>query len=115
MSYLPELEDCLSRSPMRARVTSTSRQFPPAAWDPGLPLARLLAAEPPCARDSYPDGWFDSHGADTQVYRLICRRCPVQQACLDYALADRELVGIWGGTTTAERQKMRQLRKAVPA
>jgi hypothetical protein len=28
--------------------------------------------------------------------------------CLDYALADRTLVGVWGGTTDAESRQMRR-------
>jgi WhiB family redox-sensing transcriptional regulator len=45
---------------------------------------------------------------------LICQGCPVKRKCLDYALDwDREhpdyyerIVGVWGGTTEAERRKM---------
>ncbi len=38
----------------------------------------------------------------------ICRRCPVRQACLAEALARPELLGIWGGTTEADRVRLRQ-------
>jgi WhiB family transcriptional regulator, redox-sensing transcriptional regulator len=44
--------------------------------------------------------------------RAICRRCPVQGECLQSALADRELVGVWGGTTERERRAMRRRRVA---
>jgi WhiB family redox-sensing transcriptional regulator len=41
--------------------------------------------------------------------RAICRACPVQQACLEYALAVQEPHGIWGGLNELERR--RTLRK----
>jgi len=36
----------------------------------------------------------------------FCAGCPVRQECLDLAMADDELVGVWGGTTGAERRQM---------
>ncbi len=46
--------------------------------------------------------------------RAICARCSCRAECLAYALADLDLLGIWAGTTTAERRKMRK-RKADAA
>jgi hypothetical protein len=31
----------------------------------------------------------------------------VRQECLDFALADDSLTGLWGGTTDTERQQIR--------
>ena len=42
--------------------------------------------------------------------RGLCGRCPVRQKCLEAALADPDLQGLWGGTNDQER---RQLRRAV--
>jgi WhiB family redox-sensing transcriptional regulator len=42
----------------------------------------------------------------------ICEGCPVRQECLETALADRNLFGVWGGTTQAERRRMHRLRVA---
>lgn len=36
----------------------------------------------------------------------ICARCPVRRDCLEYALRNRVL-GIWGGTTTHDRDRLR--------
>jgi len=33
----------------------------------------------------------------------VCKRCPVQNECLDYAIRNRERQGIWGGLNEAER------------
>jgi WhiB family redox-sensing transcriptional regulator len=35
--------------------------------------------------------------------KTVCRRCPVTEACLDYANAAGERYGIWGGKTPRER------------
>lgn len=37
----------------------------------------------------------------------ICERCPVQDACLAYALGNADDWGVWGGTTGPERRRMR--------
>jgi WhiB family redox-sensing transcriptional regulator len=45
----------------------------------------------------------------------ICAVCPVKDDCLDYALRNPSLDGIWGGTSEEERRKMRrQRRRPVP-
>src|SRR5512133_461194 len=44
----------------------------------------------------------------TRRAKAVCRVCPAVDACLAYALADRELDGVWGGTTKPERQRMRR-------
>jgi WhiB family redox-sensing transcriptional regulator len=43
----------------------------------------------------------------------LCGVCVVRRECLEMALADDELVGLWGGTTGAERKKMRASRGAA--
>lgn len=40
--------------------------------------------------------------------KAICSRCLCRAECLDYALADDSLLGIWAGTTTAERRALRR-------
>lgn len=41
--------------------------------------------------------------------KAVCRRCPVVDACLAWAL-DNHVEGVWGGTTNEERAKMRSPR-----
>ena len=43
----------------------------------------------------------------------VCSNCPVKTPCLEYSLSNN-LVGIWGFTTNAERQKIKTGRKAKP-
>jgi WhiB family redox-sensing transcriptional regulator len=38
----------------------------------------------------------------------LCRDCPVRQECLEAALADPDLQGLWGGTTERERREIRR-------
>ncbi len=56
-------------------------------------------------------GFVKSTGGAYGVTRRECARCPVRQECLDFALADESIVGLWGGTSDAERRELR--RRAV--
>lgn len=40
--------------------------------------------------------------------RAICGRCLCRAECLDYAMADPSLLGVWGGTTSAGRRELRR-------
>ena len=42
----------------------------------------------------------------------ICEGCSVRKECLQTALADRRLMGVWGGTTEAQRARIRRRRVA---
>lgn len=44
--------------------------------------------------------------------KSICARCPVVDACLDYAMACHIDDGVWGGTTEVERRRLRRRRNA---
>lgn len=51
---------------------------------------------------------------EADVAKAICATCPVQEACLEYALANRERDGVWGGTTGKERRRIiRQRRRTA--
>ncbi|MES8969273.1 WhiB family transcriptional regulator, partial [Cutibacterium acnes] len=38
----------------------------------------------------------------------ICESCEVRQECLEYALANDERFGIWGGLSEMERRRLRK-------
>jgi hypothetical protein len=69
---------------------------------------------PPC-QTSDAEAWFpESHQArdyPLRTAKTLCRTCPVQKECLIYALASNEQYGVWGGMTTAERQKLISSRR----
>lgn len=64
----------------------------------------------PCTRTD-PDVFFPSPGGDPRPAKRICGSCPdlVRRACLRYALTE-DMPGVWGGTTRAERARMRHER-----
>ncbi len=42
--------------------------------------------------------------AGNQVYGAVCSTCKDQPECLDYAQADSDAAGFWGGTSERERR-----------
>lgn len=40
-----------------------------------------------------------------------CNQCPVQEACLEYAILNKIEHGIWGGTTFTERRRLIRVRQ----
>ena len=38
--------------------------------------------------------------------KSVCTRCPVRAECLDFALATRQVHGVWGGTSEDERRQI---------
>jgi Transcription factor WhiB len=40
-----------------------------------------------------------------RVAKAICAACPVRQPCALYALVHRELHGVWGGLSEADRRR----------
>lgn len=59
--------------------------------------------------------FFVEHGQGKDVKHAIaiCRRCPVREDCLEYALANGERFGVWGGLTVNQREKVRDDRRAA--
>ena len=60
------------------------------------------------ARCAEVDGeiFFPEKGGSTQAGKKVCRGCEVRAECLDYALGNRELHGIWGGMSDRERRRL---------
>ncbi|MFC3386870.1 WhiB family transcriptional regulator [Couchioplanes caeruleus subsp. azureus] len=79
-------------------------------------MARLLTTAPGsydwrddalCAQ-SDPEAFYPDKGGSTGPARKICGRCPVREACLQYALAHDERFGIWGGLSDRERRRLKK-------
>lgn len=64
-------------------------------------------------RDSDPELFFPGHGEDTRPAKEVCRTCPVSEACLEYALANGERHGVWGGCSERERDRIRRKRSTA--
>jgi WhiB family redox-sensing transcriptional regulator len=56
-----------------------------------------------------PELFFPKQGSiyESIVAKRMCRKCPIIKKCLDYALKDPEIKGIWGGTSEQQRYKLR--------
>ncbi len=57
-----------------------------------------------------PDLFFPERGASTREAKEVCRGCVVREECLEYALANGEKFGIWGGLSERERRRIRRAR-----
>jgi WhiB family transcriptional regulator, redox-sensing transcriptional regulator len=57
-----------------------------------------------------PDLFFPERGASTKEAKEVCRGCVVREECLEYALANGEKFGIWGGMSERERRRVRRAR-----
>lgn len=65
-----------------------------------------------------PDLFFPERGASTKEAKAVCQGCEVRGDCLEYALANGEQFGIWGGLSKRERLKIirqRALARAAAA
>lgn len=83
---------------------------------PSTPYPPVTGNEP-CKRQD-PERWFpgDEEGVTAEYAKNQCDTCPIKDACLAYALADPDMSGIWGGSTTKQRARLRGGRpEPVPA
>jgi WhiB family redox-sensing transcriptional regulator len=76
----------------------------------------------PCA-ESDPDAFFPEDRPEGNFMpnrlaypmereaKMTCLECPYKLRCLEYALKNEDLQGIWGGFTESERRK---LRRGIP-
>lgn len=61
-------------------------------------------------RSNDPELFFPIGPYDTDRIRratAVCRRCPVIDPCLAWALRTGQDSGVWGGRTAEERRRMR--------
>lgn len=61
------------------------------------------------------DLFFPQQGEDVTGAKRVCAGCVVRQQCLEYALANGERWGIWGGLSENERRAIRRRRKRAAA
>jgi WhiB family redox-sensing transcriptional regulator len=65
-------------------------------------------------RGAEPDIFYPVSEDEAEDAKNICRQCAVIETCLEFALANRERDGVWGGATERERRRMlRQRRKSA--
>lgn len=54
------------------------------------------------------DSFFPASHEDSSGVIAICVACPVKTECLNYALEDPSLKGVWGGTSARQRSRLRR-------
>ncbi len=60
-----------------------------------------------CAQTD-PEAFFPEKGGSTREAKKVCSGCEVRGECLEYALANDERFGIWGGLSERERRKLKR-------
>lgn len=59
--------------------------------------------------------FFPERGPGTKEAKAACQGCIVREVCLDFALANGEKFGIWGGLSERERRRIRRQRALAEA
>ena len=83
-----------------------------------LPRAPAELAQGACVGHPHPEWWADpATPEDRAAAKHICRfACHVQEACVEFSLSLPERdTAIWGGTTAADRVRLRAVRAGRPA
>nr|WP_278189739.1 WhiB family transcriptional regulator [Brevibacterium sp. ZH18] len=60
-----------------------------------------------CAQTD-PEAFFPEKGGSTREAKRVCASCDVRSECLEYALANDERFGIWGGMSERERRRLKK-------
>src|SRR5947209_2878886 len=61
----------------------------------------------------FPAGELDDKAVEqAEEAKNVCAGCPVQGACLEFAIATNQPYGIWGGANASERRSLRRRRQA---
>ncbi|MET9364356.1 WhiB family transcriptional regulator [Streptomyces sp. NPDC006632] len=58
-----------------------------------------------------PEFFFPAPGSSTREAKQLCGACEQRKACLEYALANDERFGVWGGLSERERLVLQRARR----
>ncbi|WP_456564329.1 WhiB family transcriptional regulator [Blastococcus sp. SYSU D00695] len=89
---------------------SLTGELPASTWtdaDAGEEPWRMDAL---CA-ETDPEAFFPEKGGSTREAKRVCSGCTVKAECLEFALANDERFGIWGGLSERERRRVRLQRR----
>ncbi len=67
-----------------------------------------------CAHED-PAVFFPNDGVGVIKAQRICRQCPKQEHCLEYALTNKIDHGVWGGESERARRRLIRKRNVVAA
>ena len=77
-------------------------------WSMGLEADAQSWQERALCAETDPEAFFPEKGGSTRGAKRICSGCDVRAECLEYALANDERFGIWGGLSERERRRLRR-------
>lgn len=73
----------------------------------GLPTLTVPILPGAVCQEIGGDLWFPEKGGENRTAIKICWNvCTVREACLQFALDNRERWGVWGGTTPGQRRRL---------
>lgn len=58
--------------------------------------------------------FFPERGNPVAEAKQVCRGCMVRKDCLEYALTNAEVFGVWGGLSGQERRRLRRKQNTPP-
>ena len=93
-----------ARTPAPPAIGNVLPLFAGEAEDEGL----LAWQERALCAQTDPEAFFPEKGGSTREAKKVCTQCEVRAECLEYALANDERFGIWGGLSERERRKLKR-------
>ena len=90
-----------------------SAQTAPAPSWPALPGGDESWRSDALCAETDPEAFFAEKGGSTREAKRVCVGCDVRAECLEYALANDERFGIWGGLSERERRRIRLARRTA--
>lgn len=100
---------------MPASVSIRSSNAAPTFEEPGNLFASPAFMDLGSCRGMDPDLFFPDRGESLAPAQAICAECIVADECLEFALANGERFGVWGGTSERERRRIRRRRREAAA
>ena len=64
-----------------------------------------------CRDVTDPNVFFPVRGESVNEALAYCRVCPVRSECYDYAMKHPKILGVWGGTSNKQRDRVRWNRR----
>ena len=100
----------------RSFLTLLTDTPPAAAPMPASPWTALTPGDEGWRLDALcaetdPEAFFPEKGGSTREAKRVCTGCDVRAECLEFALANDERFGIWGGLSERERRRLRLQRQ----
>ena len=79
----------------------------PSPWTDLAPVGDASWRLEALCAETDPEAFFPEKGGSTRDAKRVCSGCSVRAECLEFALANDERFGIWGGLSERERRRLR--------